>query len=424
MTIMTIEDMFKQNANSDGIPMFDKNAWADLNANYTKTQIKIGLADYIVKYKPKFPYMIVTYDSMKKRFYSLKNKNATDFLITNFNDVVEKYDDYKYPFSTYGKLVIGLTNKYNPISNYFQQHNRMTCGSYGFESPIDIWNSKTLLEKMNWTFWRLGNTSLGACEYRGSFRLGSYVATQFKPNVAKCIYQLTKAKVVCDTSCGWGDRLAGFYATPNAESYYGCDPNEVVFETYKTQCIEYEKLLGHTAKLVEHNGWFECIGSKHVVIFRQPAEDVVWPNVEFDCTFTSPPYFSTEQYNKGGEHESDQSWSRYSDYDKWKNGFYFPMMDSVWNKTKSGGFVCINIMDPQVKGKRHRACDDLVDHMIAKPDCHFLGQIGMRIKQRPKNIGALNNKKHLSNIFIENIWCFSKDRVSSFHTPTLESLFI
>lgn len=103
---------------------------------------------------------------------------------------------------------------------------------------------------------------------------------------------------------------------------------------------------------------------------------------------------------------------------------YFPMMDSVWNKTKSGGFVCINIMDPQVKGKRHRACDDLVDHMIAKPDCHFLGQIGMRIKQRPKNIGALNNKKHLSNIFIENIWCFSKDRVSSFHTPTLESLFI
>ena len=96
MTIMTIEDMFKQNANSDGLPMFDKNAWADLNANYTKAQIKIGLADYIVKYKPKFPYMIVTYDSMKKRFYSLKNKNATDFLITNFNDVVEKYDDYKY----------------------------------------------------------------------------------------------------------------------------------------------------------------------------------------------------------------------------------------------------------------------------------------------------------------------------------------
>ena len=78
MTIMTIEDMFKQNANSDGIPMFDKNAWADLNANYTKAQIKIGLADYIVKYKPKFPYMIVTHDSMKKRFYSLKNKNATD----------------------------------------------------------------------------------------------------------------------------------------------------------------------------------------------------------------------------------------------------------------------------------------------------------------------------------------------------------
>ena len=424
MTIITLEEILKQNANSDGVPVFDENAWLEMNKLYTKAQIRVALADYIVTNKSKFPYIKISYETLQERFTSLRNKNATDFLITNFNNVVEKYDDYKYPFSDCGKLVIDLTNKYNPISNYFQQENRMTCGSYSFESPIEIWNSKTLLEKMNWTFWRLGNNNITPSQYRGSFRLGSYVATQFKPNVAKCIYQLTKAKVVCDTSCGWGDRLAGFYATPNAESYYGCDPNEVVFETYKKQCIEYERLLGCEAKLTDHGDWFECVGRKHVVIFRQPAEDVVWPNVAFDCTFTSPPYFSTEQYNKGGVNEQDQSWSRYSDYDKWKNGFYLPMLDSVWNKTKSGGFVCINIMDPQIKGKRYRACDDLVDHMKNKADCHFLGQIGMRIKQRPKNIGTINLKKHLSTIFIENVWCFSKDVVSSFHTPTLESLFI
>jgi len=421
---MTLEEIFKQNSNSDGIPLLDENSWAYLNKHYNKRQIKDGLAAHIVRYKSKFPYIEITHEALEEKFIELKNKNASDFLITNFTDVVEKYQDYKYPFSTHGKLVIDITNSYNPISNFFQQENRMTCSSYGFESPYTIWNSQKLLEKMNWTFWRLGNKELNKTQYRGSFRLGSYVATQFKPNVAKCIYQLTKAKVVCDTSCGWGDRLAGFYTTPNAESYYGCDPNEVVFETYKKQCLYYERLLGCEAKLIEHDGWFECIGKKHVVIFRQPAEDVIWPDVEFDCTFTSPPYFSTEQYNKGGVHEQDQSWARYSEYDKWKNGFYFPMMESVWNKTKSGGFVCINIMDPQVKGKRYRACDDLVDHMIAKPDCHFIGQIGMRIKQRPKNIGTMNLRKHLSNIFIENIWCFSKDVVSSFHTPTLEHLFI
>ena len=41
-----------------------------------------------------------------------------------------------------------------------------------------------------------------------SFRLGTYIATQFKPVVAKAIYQMTNAKRVLDTSCGWGDRLA------------------------------------------------------------------------------------------------------------------------------------------------------------------------------------------------------------------------
>ena len=46
-----------------------------------------------------------------------------------------------------------------------------------------------------------------------AFRLGAYIATQFKPVVAKCFYEMTNAKTVLDTSCGWGDRLCGFYAT-------------------------------------------------------------------------------------------------------------------------------------------------------------------------------------------------------------------
>ena len=44
--------------------------------------------------------------------------------------------------------------------------------------------------------------------YISAIRLQTYVATQFKPNVAKTIYQMTNAKVL-DTSCA--DRLAAFY---------------------------------------------------------------------------------------------------------------------------------------------------------------------------------------------------------------------
>ncbi len=45
---------------------------------------------------------------------------------------------------------------------------------------------------------------------------------------------MTNAKRVLDTSCGWGDRLAGFFAS-DAEEYYGCDPNPNTYQRYQEQ---------------------------------------------------------------------------------------------------------------------------------------------------------------------------------------------
>ena len=42
--------------------------------------------------------------------------------------------------------------------------------------------------------------SLTEDTYISAIRLQTYVATQFKPNVAKTIYQMTNAKKVLDTS--------------------------------------------------------------------------------------------------------------------------------------------------------------------------------------------------------------------------------
>ena len=72
---------------------------------------------------------------------------------------------------------------------------------------------------------------LSEASYMSAFRLGTYIATQFKPVVAKTIYDITKADTVLDTSCGWGDRLAGFFAS-QATHYYGCDPNPNTYKQY------------------------------------------------------------------------------------------------------------------------------------------------------------------------------------------------
>ena len=66
----------------------------------------------------------------------------------------------------------------------------------------------------------------------------------------------------------------------------------------------------------------------------------------------------------------------------------------------------VNIMDPKVKGKRYYSSDELVN----KFKDSFMGQIGMRIMQRPKSDKLFEDDKakadFMNKMFIENVWCF------------------
>jgi hypothetical protein len=210
---------------------------------------------------------------------------------------------------------------------------------------------------------------------------------------------------------GWGDRLAGFFAS-NATHYIGCDPNPNTFEIYSKMIKEYSKLSP----------------GKTTQIHRCGAEDLPWHMIQnVDCAFTSPPYFSTERYNEGGEFEGDQSWYKYSEYETWRDNFYLPVALHSFNSLSDKGFLMTNIMDPKVNGVRYRAGDELVDSLRL----HWLGQIGMRIMQRPQGKNVFKTKEELdafmNKVYIENVWCFGKDKDFDFfrhkRRATLEGLF-
>ena len=82
----------------------------------------------------------------------------------------------------------------------------------------------------------------------------------------------------------------------------------------------------------------------------------------------------------------------------------------------------INIMDPTIKGKRYRSCDELVDEL----QDNFVGQIGMRIMQRPQGRAKFKTKEELdefmNKLYIENIWCFSKVEKDYFKHSRMETL--
>jgi len=159
-----------------------------------------------------------------------------------------------------------------------------------------------------------------------------------------------------------------------------------------------------------------------------------WDEIEnVDCAFTSPPYFSTERYNEGGDKEELQSWAKFNEYEKWRDEFYLPVSQNSFDSLSDNGVLMVNILDPKVKGKRYRSGDELCDMLLP----NFMGQVGMRIMQRPQGASVFkdedgnHDKKamddFMNKVYIENVWYFGKNKNFDIfqHTKrgTLEDFF-
>ena len=402
----------KDYANENGLPIMDTIQFDRWTEELGKEQFRVLLSQYIADNRPVFPLKQISYEDMRKNIIGLSKFDTSKICVPKEQiekEVFEKYDDYEYNFKDYGLGLIDAPSTYNVSSNYFHQHLRLNCSSYGFKAPIDVWqngDAKDIWRCLG-PIWRGINSERHLREgtYMSAFRLGTYFATQFKPVVAKTIYDMTKANTVLDTSCGWGDRLAGFFAS-SATEYYGCDPNPNTYKQYMKQIEEYSKFFPN----------------KKVKIYNCGAENLPYDELpDIDCAFTSPPYFSTEEYNKGGELEENQSWFKFNEYEKWRDDFYLPVAEKTLSKSK---FMLVNIMDPKVKNVRYRSSDELINSNRDK----FLGQIGMVIMQRPQGNAKFKTKEELNKFmamkYIENVWCFGPkdyDFFSSSRRATLES---
>jgi hypothetical protein len=417
----------KKYANENKLPIMDQLTFERITNTIGKEKFREDLAEYISVVRPVYPLKQISYDIMRQSFKSLQKQDVWEYvkpLEQLEKNVKEKYDDLKYNFKDHGLGVIGAPSIYNDVSNYFHQDLRLNCSSYGFKAPLDVWYNGTAKDiwRCLGPIWRgingmkpamidgkqeLRGGALHEASYMSAFRLGTYIATQFKPNVAKAIYQMTDAKRVLDTSCGWGDRLAGFF-TSDAEEYIGCDPNPNTYKLYMKQIEIYNSFLPEDKQ-------------KKVTIYNCGAEDLPWDEIkDIDCAFTSPPYFSTERYNEGGEKEENQSWFKFDEYAKWRDDFYLPVAQKSFERSKH---MFVNIMDPTIKGKRYFSCDELVDSLKE----HFVGQIGMRIMQRPKSDKLFESEEakaeFMNRIFIENVWCFSKEKIDYFRHSRKATLF-
>jgi len=410
---------------SDGRPILNSSEFKYVTDKYGKDIARETLAHYIHNNRTEYPIKDIGYDRMSKTFHKLRTSSYFETItpVENFeNGIIEKYE-YEYDFDTYGLGVIDAPATFNPASDYFMNKLRARCSSVTHDGPAVVWEEGSV--RKIWqafgAIWRGVNNchfdeegkvisgDLTNDTYLTAFRLGTYLATQFKPNVARTIYEMCDAKKVLDTSMGWGDRLCGFM-TSNAKEYVGCDPNPNTFKNYKIMAKEYSKLVGdEIISVVDEDDYYKQIGTKKTVtVYRSGAENIPWNDVnEIDCAFTSPPYFSTEKYNEGGDKEEDQSWSKFKEYESWRDDFYLPVAKNSFDALSDNGFLLVNIMDPRIHGKRYHSGDELVNSM--KDD--FVGQVGMRIMQRPHGKMKFTPeelREYMKKTYIENVWVFSK----------------
>ena len=186
--------------------------------------------------------------------------------------------------------------------------------------PLRTWRNKDFMTSLMGCLYTLKSPKVDKSVLRTGIGLRKYICSQFKPNVAKVLYERHNAKTVLDFSMGWGDRLCGFFASDCAEKYIGLDPRKENHPIYNQQAEFYEK----------HRTFFEV--DKSYDFICSPAEDADLSKYKesVDLIMTSPPYFSVERYSN----DDTQSWVRHKSIEDWNTLFLHKAIDNVWETLK------------------------------------------------------------------------------------------
>ena len=258
----------------------DETEWSYIKDTFDKEDVKESLAKVAMTYP--MPTMEMTEEDCRKDFNKLKGTWVHDILREG-EWFARSEEGYDYPLNYQGsQSYFARNNIGNKASNYFQQENRWSVESSSYPGPKRTWETFDFMKSLMGAAYSLKLSKIDRSILRTMIGLRKYICSQFKPNVAKALYDYFNVKNVLDFSMGWGDRLAGFYASMNTELYVGLDPRKENHPIYEQQARYYDTHLTFFEK--EKKTKFHC----------EAAEDFDFSGYDdtFDIIFTSPPYFN------------------------------------------------------------------------------------------------------------------------------------
>ncbi len=215
--------------------------WTYIKETFEKDDVKESLAKVALTYPQ--PTMEISENDCRKDFNKLKGTWVYDILKEG-EWFGRSEEGYEWPLAYQGtQWYFARNNIGNKSSNYFQQENRWSVDGSVSPGPKRTWESEKFMTSLMGSAYSLKVPKIDRATLRTMIGLRKYICSQFKPNVAKALYDLFKVKNVMDFSMGWGDRLAGFYANMNTELYVGLDPRKENHPIYREQADYYESSL-------------------------------------------------------------------------------------------------------------------------------------------------------------------------------------
>jgi hypothetical protein len=171
-----------------------------------------------------------------------------------------------------------------------------------------------------------------------SFRIYQGSISQFKPVIAKYIYNKYDCNSILDPSMGWGGRLLG--AILCNKKYIGFDTNIFLKEPYKNMIND-----------------LSC-NDKVNINFMDSAK-VDYSLYKYDMVMTSPAYYKKERYD---------NMPIYKNYENWYETFYKPMVLNSYKYLDDKGHFILNIPEKIYNDtiKLLGECHEKVEYIFVK----------------------------------------------------------
>ncbi len=235
--------------------------WDYIKNTFDKEDVKESLAQVAMTYE--IPYAEISENDAYKALMKLKGMRHNEILVDG-EWFAREGSEYRYDLSFQGKQqYFRRINTGNSASNYFQQKNRWSVDGTIAPGPERTWSNKKFMTSLMGAAYTLKLPKIDRKYFRTMIGLRKYICSQFKPNVAKVLYDKLGSENILDFSAGWGDRLAGFYGSETGKYYLGIDPRKENHPIYKEQKDFYN---------THRNMFFEV--DKDCDFIQSPAEDV------------------------------------------------------------------------------------------------------------------------------------------------------